>query len=118
MDYCDMSNTLQVACDVGYPKVCAFSGSCEEGDDSDEPTCTMPHGLGACPDADRSRPRERGSRGSADLGRALHAGANALRAGGDAGPRYAVHVPLRAARRPREADAGPEYGAQPGGVVE
>ena len=36
----------------------------------------------------------------------------------DAGPCHAVHVPLRAARRAREANAGQEYDAQLGGVVE
>src|SRR5262245_11004866 len=90
----------------------------QEGDYSDEPTCTTPHGLGACSDAGRSHAREYGSRGAAHHGRTLHAGTDALRAGGDAGPRLAVHVPLRAPRRAREAHAGQEYGAQPGGVVE
>src|SRR5262245_56039303 len=90
----------------------------EEGDYSDEPTRTTPHGLGACFDAGRSHARECGSRGAANHGRTLHAGADALRARGDAGPRLAVHVPLRAPRRTREANAGQEYGAQPGGVVE
>src|SRR5262249_4551525 len=90
----------------------------KEGDDADESMRTTPHGVGACSDAGHSRARERSSRGAANLGRALHAGADALRAGGDAGPRHAVYVSLRAARRAREADAGREYGAQPGGVVE
>src|SRR5207248_9131139 len=90
----------------------------EEGDDADEPTRTTPHGVGACSDSGRCRARERGPRGGANLGRTLHGSADALRAGGDAGPRLTVHVPLCAPRRARETDAGSEYGAQPGGVVE
>src|SRR5215510_5509618 len=90
----------------------------EEGDDADEPTRTTPHGLGACSDAGRLHARERGSRRAADHGRTLHTGADALRTRGEAGPRLAVHVPLRAPRRAREANAGQEYGAQPGRVVE
>src|SRR5215831_1078233 len=99
----------------------AISGSLtfiEEGDNSDEPTHTTPHGLGACSDAGRFHARECGSRGAAHHGRTLHTGADALRARGDAGPRHAVHVPLRATRRPREANAGQKYGTQPGRVVE
>jgi len=33
-------------------------------------------------------------------------------------PHHAVHDPLRAPRRPREADAGPGHGALPRGVVD
>src|SRR5712691_2210740 len=90
----------------------------EEGDDADEPTRTTSHGLGACSDAGRFHARERGSRGAAQHGRTLHASADALRARGDAGSRVAVYVPLCAPRRAREANAGQEYGAQPGGVME
>jgi hypothetical protein len=36
----------------------------------------------------------------------------------ETGDRHAVHVPLRPARRPREADAGQPAGAEPGGVLE
>src|SRR5262249_8496857 len=83
----------------------------QEGDYADGPTRTTSHGLGACSDAGRSHARECGSRGAAHHGRTLHAGADALRACRDAGPRLAVHVPLRASRRAREANAGQEYGA-------
>ena len=56
--------------------------------------------------------------GQLTMGRSLHAGADALRARRDAGPRHAVHGPLRAPRRAREADAGQDHGAEPGRVVE
>ena len=49
----------------------------------------------------------RGRAGRADdLGASLQPGADPLRARRDAGPHHALHDPLRAPRRPREADAG------------
>ena len=102
------------------PRRCAYrsAGGAWEGDDPDETTHTAHHGLGACSGVGRSGTRARGPRGSADLRPPFLPGPDALRARRDAGSRLALHDPLRAPRRPREADAGQEHGAQSGGVVE
>src|SRR5262245_7886415 len=53
-----------------------------------------------------------------DVGRSHHPGVAMARPSRDRGDHHAVHVPLRAARRGREADAGRMEYAEPGRVVE
>ena len=62
--------------------------------------------------------RRRGACRSDDLGPSLQPRADPLRARRDTGPHHALHDPLRAPRRPREADAREDHGAQPGRVVD
>src|SRR5712692_4585158 len=78
-----------------------------------EPTHTMRDGRRAGAGPGRSRPCAGSSGRSDDVGAALLAGADVVRAGGDAGRGLAVHDPVRAARRAGEADAGQGYGAEP-----
>jgi hypothetical protein len=76
--------------------------------------------AGRDPDTERARPRIGGgrTRGPDDVGRSRLARPHLVRPRRDGGDRHAVHVPLRPARRPREADAGQPAGAVPGRVVE
>ncbi len=53
-----------------------------------------------------------------DVGRSHHLGFSVARSGGDGGHHHPVHVPLRASRRAREADAGRVEHAEPRRVVE
>ena len=52
------------------------------------------------------------------MGRARHARSHVVRSGRDQRDHHAVHVPLRAPRRAREADAGQPDGAEPRGVLD